>query len=152
MLKILILFIYIVSHVLGNLISTIAITISNVSTTISTHISTTISTNITTHISTIAVMPTGTTLPSRYDYVTYPIWFLAQKPWRTKRVARTIHSKWAEPEGGELVFSSTVQPTAVNRDMRRYNLNTMEKVFSHVVGRYNDRQALGTRWDEMRLR
>merc|ERR1719427_2290945 len=44
-----------------------------------------------------------------------------------------------------MVFHSTVQPTAVNRDIRRYNLNTMEKVFSHVVGKFNDRQCLGTR-------
>ena len=30
----------------------------------------------------------------RYDYITYPVWYLAQKPWRTKRVQRSIHSKW----------------------------------------------------------
>ena len=29
----------------------------------------------------------------RYDYITYPVWYLAQKPWRTKRVQRSIHSK-----------------------------------------------------------
>jgi len=80
-----------------------------------------------------------------YDYVTYPVWYLAQKPWRTKRVQRSIHSKWEEPENGEVVYHSIVEPTAVNRDLRRYNLNTLEKVWSHVVGKFNDRQALGTR-------
>jgi len=80
-----------------------------------------------------------------YDYVTYPIWFLAQKPWRTKRVQRAVHSKWQEPADGQVVYSSIVEPTSVNRDMRRYNLNTMEKVWSHVVGKFDNRQALGTR-------
>lgn len=80
-----------------------------------------------------------------YDYVTYPVWYLAQKPWRTKRVQRSIHSKGEEPENGEVVYHSIVEPTAVNRDLRRYNLNTLEKVWSHVVGKFNDRQALGTR-------
>ena len=82
----------------------------------------------------------------RYDYVTYPVWYLAQKPWRTKRVQRSIHSKWEvlfaqhswnlwtnlvrkEPENGEIVYHSIVEPTAVNRDLRRYNLNTIEKVW-----------------------
>ena len=84
----------------------------------------------------------------RYDYVTYPVWYLAQKPWRTKRVQRSIHSKWEvlnlfaqhswnlltnlaykEPENGEVVYHSIVEPTAVNRDLRRYNLNTIEKVW-----------------------
>ncbi len=31
-----------------------------------------------------------------------------------------------------VVFCSTVEPTAVNRDIRRYNLHTMEKVLSSV--------------------
>jgi len=80
-----------------------------------------------------------------YDYVTYPIWYFVQKPWRVKKHMKGIHAKWDEPENGSMVFHSTVQPTAVNRDIRRYNLNTMEKVFSHVVGKFNDRQCLGTR-------
>jgi len=80
-----------------------------------------------------------------YDYVTYPIWFFVQKPWRVRRFRKGIHSKWEEPENGAIVYHSTVEPTQVNRDLRRYNLNTMEKVFSHVVGKFNDRQCMGTR-------
>eukprot|EP00092_Neocalanus_flemingeri_P005787 GFUD01006229.1.p1 GENE.GFUD01006229.1~~GFUD01006229.1.p1 ORF type:complete len:726 (-),score=213.49 GFUD01006229.1:423-2600(-) len=80
-----------------------------------------------------------------YDYVTYPIWYFVQKPWRVRMHRKGIHSKWDEPENGSMVFHSTVQPTYVNRDIRRYNLNTMEKVLSHVVGKFNERQCLGTR-------
>jgi len=80
-----------------------------------------------------------------YDYVTYPIWYLVQKPWRVRQHRKGIHSKWDEAEDGQMVFHSIVEPTAVNRNIRRYNLNTLEKVFSHVVGKFNDRQCLGTR-------
>jgi len=80
-----------------------------------------------------------------YDYVTYPIWYLVQKPWRVRQHRKGIHAKWDEPEDGQMVFHSIVEPTAVNRNIRRYNLNTLEKVFSHVVGKFNDRQCLGTR-------
>eukprot|EP00090_Calanus_glacialis_P001394 TRINITY_DN10994_c0_g1_i1.p1 TRINITY_DN10994_c0_g1~~TRINITY_DN10994_c0_g1_i1.p1 ORF type:complete len:726 (-),score=259.31 TRINITY_DN10994_c0_g1_i1:181-2358(-) len=80
-----------------------------------------------------------------YDYVTYPIWYFVQKPWRVRLHRKGIHAKWDEPEDGQMIFHSTVEPTSVNRDIRRYNLNTMEKVFSHVVGKFNDRQCMGTR-------
>jgi len=80
-----------------------------------------------------------------YDYLTYPIWYLVQKPWRVRQHRKGIHSKWDEPENGEVVYHSIVEPGPVNRDLRRYNLNTMEKVFSHAVGKFNDRQCLGTR-------
>jgi len=80
-----------------------------------------------------------------YDYVTYPIWYCVQKPWRTIAHRKGVHSKWDPPENGEMVFHSIVEPGTVNRDIRRYNLNTMEKVFSHAVGRFNDRQVMGTR-------
>jgi len=80
-----------------------------------------------------------------YDYITYPIWYLIQKPWRVRLHRKGIHAKWDEPEDGQMVFHSNVEPTSVNRNIRRYNLNTMEKVFSHVVGKFNDRQCLGTR-------
>jgi len=80
-----------------------------------------------------------------YDYVTYPIWYLIQKPWRVQLHRKGIHAKWDEPENGSMVFHSTVQPTAVNRDIRRFNLNTMEKMLSHVVGKFEERQCLGTR-------
>ena len=80
-----------------------------------------------------------------YDYLTYPIWYFVQKPWRVREHRKGIHSKWDEPENGEIVYHSTVEPGPVNRNLRRYNLNTMEKVFSHAVGKFNDRQCLGMR-------
>jgi len=80
-----------------------------------------------------------------YDYLTYPIWYFVQKPWRVRQHRKGIHSKWDKPENGEIVFHSCVQPGPVDRNLRRYNLNTMEKVFSHAVGKFNDRQSLGTR-------
>jgi len=80
-----------------------------------------------------------------YDYLTYPIWYFVQKPWRVRQHRKGIHSKWDEPENGEIVYHSAVEPGPVNRNLRRYNLNTMEKVFSHAVGKFNDRQCLGMR-------
>jgi len=80
-----------------------------------------------------------------YDYLTYPIWYFVQKPWRVRQHRKGIHSKWDEPENGEIVYHSSIEPGPVNRNLRRYNLNTMEKVFSHSVGKFNDRQCLGTR-------
>jgi len=80
-----------------------------------------------------------------YDYVTYPVWYFVQKPWEVIRHRKGIHATWEEPEDGSMVYHSVIQPSAVNRDIRRYNLNTMEKVFSHSVGKFNERQSMGTR-------
>ena len=68
-----------------------------------------------------------------YDYVTYPVWYFVQKPWRVRQHRKKIHARWDEAENGSLVFHSVVEPGEVNRNLRRYNLNTMEKVFSHAV-------------------
>ena len=80
-----------------------------------------------------------------FDYVLYPVWYLVQKPWRVQKHRKGIHSKWDEPENGEIVYHSSIEPGPVNRDLRRYNLNTIEKVFAHAVGKFNERQCLGTR-------
>lgn len=79
-----------------------------------------------------------------YDYLTYPIWCLIQKPWRVLRHRKGIHSKWEEHPDG-LMYHSKVEPSDLNRDMKRYNLNTMEKVFSYVAGQFSTKDCLGTR-------
>lgn len=80
-----------------------------------------------------------------YDYLSYPVYYFLQKPWLVRKHRKGIHSEKGEETDDSVIFHSTQEPTAVNRDIRRYNLHTMEKVFSHIVGRHNDRQALGTR-------
>lgn len=80
-----------------------------------------------------------------YDYLLYPVWYIVQKPWRVIQHRKGIHSRWDKPENGEMVYHSSVEPGPVNRNLRRYNLNTLEKVFSHAVGKFNDRQCMGTR-------
>jgi len=79
-----------------------------------------------------------------YDYLTYPIWCLVQKPWRVLSHRRGIHATWEDHPDG-VVYHSKVEPTDLNRDIKRYNLHTMEKVFSYVVGKFDERDCLGTR-------
>jgi len=80
-----------------------------------------------------------------FDLVTYPIWYLVQRPWRRVGRIKGMHSKSEAPLDGELVFHSIVEPGPINEEVRRYNLNTLEKVFSHAVGKYNDKLVFGTR-------
>lgn len=80
-----------------------------------------------------------------YDYISYPVYYFVQKPWLVRKHCQAIQARKGEETESTVTYHSTQEPTAVNRDIRRYNLNTMEKIFSHVVGRHNERQALGTR-------
>jgi len=80
-----------------------------------------------------------------YDYLSYPIYYFVQKPWLVLKYRKGQHSQQGDMIDSEVTYHSTVQPTRVNMDFRRYNLNTVDKVFSHAIGKQNDRQALGTR-------
>jgi len=79
-----------------------------------------------------------------YDYLTYPIWFVIQKPWRVLQHRKGIHATWEEHPDG-VVYHSKVEPTDINRDIKRYNLHTMEKVYGHVIGKFSDKDCFGTR-------
>jgi len=80
-----------------------------------------------------------------YDYISYPIYYFVQKPWRVRKHRKGIHAKKTSEGEDHVTYHSVQEPTAVNRDMRRFNLNTMEKVLSHCIGKHNNREMLGTR-------
>ena len=79
-----------------------------------------------------------------YDYLFYPVYLVAQHPWRVGRYKRAIHAR-REDVDDAIVFHSLVEPSEKNVEMRRNGLDTMDKVFAHVSQKHADADCLGTR-------
>ena len=66
-----------------------------------------------------------------YDYLSYPFYLVYYHPWRVRRYKRSNHAK-REDRDDCIIYHSLQEPTAINAEIERHKLNTMDKIFDHV--------------------
>jgi long-chain acyl-CoA synthetase len=66
-----------------------------------------------------------------YDYICYPIYFIAHHPWIVRKYKRSNHAR-REDRDDCVIFHSLAPPSEKNVEMQRHGLDTMDKVFDFV--------------------
>ena len=82
-----------------------------------------------------------------WSLLTWPFYFLIYRPW-TK--TRRFHRKRAQQVGGaidndEVIYRAIPYNTRTRQSIISENLNTMDKIWNHVVIKHSTRRCLGTR-------
>jgi len=95
-----------------------------------------------------------------YDVLTYPVYFVAQKPWEVRRDAKKIRSQCIDHDGlfpngkrgAQVVdhdegrtFRSTAQLGQMQVAMKKEGIETMNALVTYAVSQYKHKKMLGTR-------
>ncbi|XP_014282035.1 long-chain-fatty-acid--CoA ligase 4 isoform X3 [Halyomorpha halys] len=80
-----------------------------------------------------------------YDVVTYPVYFVLQRPWQKKQLSRRVKAKVIAKDDKSITYRTVDSPKEVYIEMVKNNIDTMEKVLNYAVKQYGEHNCLGTR-------
>ncbi|KAL7012110.1 hypothetical protein ACKWTF_014638 [Chironomus riparius] len=80
-----------------------------------------------------------------YDVVTFPIYFIVQRPWKTLSLSRRNKAKCISASDTEITYKSTNRIGVQHSLLLRENIDTLEKMFSFVTKVHKTKNCLGTR-------
>ncbi|XP_046646817.1 long-chain-fatty-acid--CoA ligase 4-like [Daphnia pulicaria] len=85
-------------------------------------------------------------LVSTYTFITLPLYYVIQKPWRVKANYSTLRARpLNHGEEDFVVYRSVTKISDVHAKFIQDKLDTMEKVFCSAVSQHKNKPALGTR-------
>ena len=76
-----------------------------------------------------------------YDVITYPLYFIVQKPWIVNRKSSQIFAKQLTPDDPSSPLVCVKQPEVEYWD----NCNTIPEFFSRIVQKFGDKKCFGQR-------
>ncbi len=79
-----------------------------------------------------------------YDYATFPIYAIYYHPWLVRRYKKEEHAR-QEIRDDCIVYHSLQTPTALNVEIERNGLDTMDKIYDYVSQKFRQYPCLGTR-------
>ncbi|KAL0274114.1 UNVERIFIED_CONTAM: hypothetical protein PYX00_006617 [Menopon gallinae] len=79
------------------------------------------------------------------DVITYPVYMLIYRPWEKKAASDRIKAKPIAVEDKSITYRNVASPKETHQMLIREGVDTMEKMFKHVVSHYPNRPCLGTR-------
>lgn len=85
------------------------------------------------------------TIMKIWDFLTYPIYQMMQKPWEKVRMIEKTFAKPVKTSDQEIVFEAAEKQRALFDDMLRAKCDTMDKAWRWSVSKYGSRSLLGTR-------
>lgn len=79
-----------------------------------------------------------------YDVLTYPVYFVAQKPWDVRREAKKVRAEVVDHDEG-LTYRSTAEMGDMMLTIKKEGIETMHELVSYAVSQYKHKKLLGTR-------
>ena len=88
-----------------------------------------------------------------FDIVTFPIYFLAQMPWKIYNLGAqpwaTNISSFSTSSNSEVTFRSTGKKyygkAQICKDLEENGVDTIDKMFTFIYSKFKDKECLGTR-------
>ena len=82
-----------------------------------------------------------------WDFITYPIYFLVQKPWKRTQKIRKTRSRIVTHQANEVTIRAVPMVNAIKDELKAYpdQITTLEKVWNYSLKKYGSKDALGTR-------
>jgi len=82
-----------------------------------------------------------------WDFITYPIYFLIDEPWKKTRMMDRTRARTVSHQASEITIKPVAMVSAVKDELKNApeDINTMERLFKYSCKKYGDRKCLGTR-------
>ena len=80
-----------------------------------------------------------------YDFVTYPIYYYAQGPWKKVQDSQRIRAQATIKNDQEIVFNPIFKTTPLLDAFKAAGIDTMDKCFDYALRLHSHKRMLGTR-------
>jgi len=82
-----------------------------------------------------------------WDFVTYPIYFVIDRPWRTTRLIARTRARIVSTGANEITIKAVPLPSLTKDELKNApeEINTMERLFKFSSKKHGDKKCLGTR-------
>lgn len=82
-----------------------------------------------------------------WDFVTYPIYFMIDRPWRTTRLIARTRARIVSTGANEITIKAVPLPSSTKDELKNApeEINTMERLFKFSSKKHGDKKCLGTR-------
>ncbi|CRL00268.1 CLUMA_CG013541, isoform A [Clunio marinus] len=80
-----------------------------------------------------------------YDVITFPIYLILQRPWKTRVMSRRAKAKIVNMDDTQITYRSLTQPKETHIKLLQEKIDTLEKMFKYVVKIHTTKRCLGTR-------
>ncbi|CAH1183333.1 unnamed protein product [Phaedon cochleariae] len=80
-----------------------------------------------------------------FDFLTYPFYFLLQKPWRATNLSNMQKAIAIHRDEKSITLRCTKQPTEFHIELLKNNIDTMAKLSVYAAEKHSEKRCLGTR-------
>lgn len=80
-----------------------------------------------------------------YDVITYPMYYILQRPWIKKYNSKKMKSDITKLDDNTILIKTLSQPSINHLILVKDKIDTLQKVFQYAVQKYSDSYCLGTR-------
>lgn len=80
-----------------------------------------------------------------YDLLTFPVYFILQRPWEKRKASRRIKARPISKDESQVTYRSVDSPKSMHITLEREEIDTLEKVLLWVVKMHGEKRCLGTR-------
>jgi len=82
-----------------------------------------------------------------WDFVTYPIYFIIDRPWRTTRLIARTRARIVSTGAKEITIKGVPLPSPIRDELKNApeEINTMERLFKFSSKKHANKKCLGTR-------
>ena len=80
-----------------------------------------------------------------YDFVTYPIYYAAQKPWRRVEAAAQIRALPVATSDTEVTYQPVYKTCAELEEFKAAGIETMEQCWAFALRKHTHKRMVGTR-------
>lgn len=80
-----------------------------------------------------------------YDIVTFPVYFLIQRPWNRRALSRRIKAKPISSDDTQITYRSVDPPREIHLKMVQAKIDTLEKMLKYMKDAHAEKKCLGTR-------
>ena len=80
-----------------------------------------------------------------FDIITFPVWYLLQRPWRAISLMNRNLSIQISSNKEEVTFRSVEKKTKLCQEAQENGIDTLEKMFTYIKEKFKQRPCIGTR-------
>jgi len=80
-----------------------------------------------------------------YDFATYLIYALIQRPWQKRRASRKVRGTVVPTSDDSLCYAGIPEVTELQEEFARHKITTLNEAIDYALAKHADRKACGTR-------